>query len=280
MWVSKYFVYFIIYSFFGWIYETIYCTIKKSQWDNRGFLYGPICPIYGVGGVLITIISDMLSGGITQYAYTWQQVFLVSFFGSIVLEYVTSWGLEKLFHAYWWDYSNIPFNIKGRVCLPCSIAFGGAGLLVVYVIAPFVRNLTAGIGPMGYEVLGLVCMSLISVDTTLTVASLTRFEKIVSAMEENINIHMEQFVETIVDKTKVVPHLSPRELMEDGKQTIAAKLAEEKERFSRESMEHAFQSMGKSSKAALRRVKGFRKTKKVEARRMEDMLAQLKKHIR
>ena len=81
MWISRYFVYFVIFSFFGWIYESIYCTIKSKRWENRGFLYGPLCPIYGAGGVGIT---------------------------AIVLEYGTSWTLEKLFHAYWWDYSEMP----------------------------------------------------------------------------------------------------------------------------------------------------------------------------
>lgn len=272
MLVSKYFVYFMIYSVMGWIYETIFCTIKQSKWDNRGFLYGPLCPIYGVGGVAITIITDMLSGGVTEYAYTWLQVFLVSFLGSIVLEYVTSWGLEKLFHAYWWDYSNMPLNIKGRVCLPCSIAFGFAGLLVVYVIAPFVRNLTDQISPLGYEILGLLLMCLISVDTTLTVVALTRFEDIIDEMDRTINAHLDQFVENIVDKN----YPSAKELLEEGKQTVAARLAEERERFTKERAEHVYGAMSGISKASIRRVKGFRKTKKVEAHRMETALSQLK----
>ena len=61
MWISRYFVYFVIFSFFGWIYESIYCTIKSKRWENRGFLYGPLCPIYGAGGVGITAIADVIS---------------------------------------------------------------------------------------------------------------------------------------------------------------------------------------------------------------------------
>lgn len=62
MWLSKYFVYFMIYSVFGWLYETVYCTITNKKWMNRGFLYGPVCPIYGVGGATITAVADILSG--------------------------------------------------------------------------------------------------------------------------------------------------------------------------------------------------------------------------
>ena len=114
MWLSRYFVYFIIFSCMGWIYESIYCTIRAKKWENRGFLYGPLCPIYGAGGVAITAIADFISVH-TDATFTWWQIFLVAFFGSIVLEYGTSWALEKLFHAYWWDYSSMPLNINGRV---------------------------------------------------------------------------------------------------------------------------------------------------------------------
>lgn len=284
MWISRYFVYFIIYSFLGWLYESIFCTIKAAKWDNRGFLYGMVCPIYGAGGVAITIVTDLLSGGAVQYDYTWIHVFLVSFFGSIVLEYVTSWGLEKLFHAYWWDYSHLPFNINGRVCLPCSLGFGAAGLLIVYVIAPVIKDATAWITPLGYEIIALVFMCLLSIDATLTIVSLTHFEKAVAAFEENMNTHLEQFVESIVDKTKpaaaaVSGHLSPREMLADGKQSISAKLAEERERFSRESMERVFQSMSRSSRTALRKVKGFRRSKKVDTGHMEAVLTQLKSYL-
>ena len=125
MWVSKYFVYFVVYSFMGWLYESMYCTIKGGKWENRGFLYGPICPIYGAGAVALTAIDDYLH--YINFQYEWWQVVLVSMLGSMVLEYTTSWILEKLFHAYWWDYSDIPFNINGRICLPCTLGFGAAG---------------------------------------------------------------------------------------------------------------------------------------------------------
>lgn len=134
----------------GWIYESIYCTIRAKKWENRGFLYGPLCPIYGAGGVAITAIADFISVH-TDATFTWWQIFLVAFFGSIVLEYGTSWALEKLFHAYWWDYSSMPLNINGRVCFPYSVGFGVAGLIVVYFIAPFTKLITGWMSPIWYE---------------------------------------------------------------------------------------------------------------------------------
>ena len=130
MWICKYFVYFIIFSFFGWIWETIYCTVKNREWANRGFLFAPLCPIYGVGAVAIILVANNI--GVSNYQ--WWHIFIIAVLGSMVLEYVTSWLLEKLFHAYWWDYSDMPLNINGRICLPCSLGFGVAGLIVIYVL--------------------------------------------------------------------------------------------------------------------------------------------------
>lgn len=93
MLVSKYFVWFIIYSFMGWIYESTYCTIRKHHWENRGFLHGPIVPIYGVGALLASILfSEFPISGMQEASNL--KIFLICFFGSIVLEYTTSWALE------------------------------------------------------------------------------------------------------------------------------------------------------------------------------------------
>ncbi len=242
MLISRYFIYFIIYGFLGWIYETIFCTIKASKWDNRGFLFGPILPIYGVGGAILTILSDMLSGGLVVYNYTWWQVFLISFFGSIILEYVTSWALEKMFHAYWWDYSNMPLNINGRVCLPYSICFGVAGLLIVYIMVPFIKDITSWISPLGYELSALIFMSIMSMDIAFTVSALTDFENSVMAMEEALNAQMDSFVEAAIDK-------APKNLL---------------------------MTMSNATRHAILRVKGFTDSKKVNLIHMENALTEIK----
>lgn len=276
MLISRYFVYFIIYAFFGWIYETIYCTIQAAKWNNRGFLFGPVIPIYGVGGVVLTILSDMLSGGIIVYNYTWWQVFLVSFFGSIILEYVTSWGLEKLFHAYWWDYSDMPLNINGRVCLPFSICFGAAGLLIVYVIAPFIKDMTSWISPVGFEALSLLFMSIMSMDIAFTVSALTDFENSIVEMEKALNLKMDSIVEAAIDKgqntMKIVKEKIPFKKHSSKEDDI--------EIFSKENIKQLFANMSKTSRAAISRVKGFRKSKKVDAKYMENALAEIKEHIK
>jgi uncharacterized membrane protein len=245
----------------GWIYESIFCTIKNKKWAQRGFLYGPLCPIYGVGAVALTTIAEAIAERNTV-GYTWWQVFLVSFFGSIVLEYVTSWALEKLFHAYWWDYSHMPLNINGRVCFPCSVGFGCAGLLVVYVIAPFTQNMTASITPIVMEALSLLFMAMISADVTLTVSALTDFERNVAALDTALNQHMEQVVNNVQEK----------------KQEAEAAFAEERMRFSKERMEQTVASMGNVHRMAVSRVRGFRNTR-ADKERMEDILGRIKLRV-
>ncbi len=249
MWISKYFVYFVLFSCMGWIYESTYCTIKTGKWQNRGFLYGPICPIYGVGAASITIVIDQLNErGIPEPV--WWQIFLLAFFGSIVLEYTTSYVLEKLFHAYWWDYSDVPLNIHGRVCFPASCGFGLAGLLVVYGVAPVTKRMTGWISPPWMEVLSLLFMAVVAADATLTVSALTHFEHNIVALETALNQHMEQFVIDLQEK----------------KQAAGEALAEERARFSIENMERSIREMDWTHRVALRRVQGFR-TPKIDTER-------------
>ncbi len=272
MWISKYFVYFVIFSCMGWIYESIFCTVKSGSWQNRGFLYGPVCPIYGVGAATIMALMDWFTNqNQGQVNYTWWQVFLVAFFGSIVLEYVTSWGLEKLFHAYWWDYSDVPLNINGRVCFPASVGFGAAGLLVIYVIAPATKDATQWITPILMELFSLIFMALLSIDATLTVSALTGFERNVAAMEEALNQHMEQFVSTVQQKSQAAGEAweekkqaageaweEKKQAAGEKKQAAADRLAAERMRFTKERLESITGRMGSGHRAALSRVKGFK----------------------
>ncbi len=277
MWLSRYFVYFTIFSCFGWIYESIYCTIRAKKWENRGFLYGPMCPIYGAGGVGITAIADLIAIH-TNAEFTWWQIFLVAFFGSVVLEYGTSWTLEKLFHAYWWDYSNKPLNINGRVCFPYSVGFGVAGLLVVYVIAPFTKSMTGWMSPILYEFFSLVFMGLVSVDTAITVSALTDFSRTIANMQQNFNTYMDEFVAEVQEKKREADEKA-EEKAEAKSQERTALLEEIKMgRRIKVGTERMLDSMGSLKKSALGRAKGFRNPK-VENKYFETFKESLKERI-
>lgn len=202
MWISRYVCLFIIYSFMGWVYETIFCTIKGGKWENRGFLYGPVCPIYGTGAIAISTIMELTLE--SQIELIWWQIFLISVVGSAVLEYVTSWALEKLFHAIWWDYSNLPLNLHGRISLFTSLEFGLGGLLIVYIIAPYTVNCVDFIPPLIMELLALCFVFLFAVDLTLTVTALHHFDRMVVRMEDRFNHRMETIVDTTVQQSALI----------------------------------------------------------------------------
>lgn len=129
-------LYFFIYSFVGWAQETIQCSVREKRFVNRGFLNGPICPIYGCGALLILTALLPLQRGITNLWIAVPLVFLIGGLIASALEYFTSWLMEKLFHARWWDYSQQKCNLNGRICLWISIAWGVLAVVLVFLIQP------------------------------------------------------------------------------------------------------------------------------------------------
>ena len=285
--LSRYILLFIIYSLCGWIFESIYAVITRGVWENRGFLYGPICPIYGSGAVIITFVVDMLNIAGARIP-AWWGIFLIAFFGSIVLEYGTSWTLEKLFHAYWWDYSNMPLNVNGRICLPASLLFGCAGVGIVFGTMPFFDRILDGIPAPAEEIFAFFMVALLSSDATLTISALTDFANTIAAADEAMTRHMEQFVESLEEKKPSVGQIVENlgENIGDARQKVAelietaegklplpdklpfagedrgesreSRLSKERERFALKNLDFAASHMSWLKRRALTRVQGFR----------------------
>ena len=159
------FLLYIAYSTLGWCGEMLYCSIPKGHLcEKRGFLNGFLCPIYGHGALLVLYC---LHGGFKNPVLTF-------IFGAIVtsiLEYFTSWIMEKLFHMRWWDYSHYKFQINGRVCLLNSTCFGLASVLLCHVVQPWLWARITGLGaaitvPLASFIFGIYLM-----DTILSVRS-------------------------------------------------------------------------------------------------------------
>ena len=161
VWISVV-LYFIIYSFLGWCCETLYCTILQKKFVNRGFLYGPLCPIYGCGALLVLFLLRDVRTSIFP-------LFLSGMVVTTALEYLTSVLLEKLFHMKWWDYSKLPFNINGRVCLLNSCEFGVLSVFVIMVLHPAIVRLVDRIPDPVQAILAVVLSAMILIDTVYTV---------------------------------------------------------------------------------------------------------------
>lgn len=160
--VEKYFLLFIIYSLGGWIIEEIYCSISEKKIVNRGFLIGPICPIYGFGGLLITLL-------LTRFAFNPLLLFLMCMISCAVLEYLASLIMEKVFNARWWDYSDQKFNINGRICLKNLVPFGLFGLLVIYIVNPFIFEQLDKLSLLALEIMSLSIAAVTIIDLMVSI---------------------------------------------------------------------------------------------------------------
>lgn len=126
--LATWFLLFLTYSVVGWCIEVISIMAIEHKFTNRGFLLGPLCPIYGIGAVVMSLLLANTSNIF--------EILLVSIGASAIIEYFTSYLMEKMFHVRWWDYSKRAFNIHGRVCLANLIAFGVMGVVVIKVVNP------------------------------------------------------------------------------------------------------------------------------------------------
>lgn len=126
------YIYFIIYSFLGWVTESVYCSLGDGELVNRGFVTGPFCPIYGFGALLILRL-------LTSFTNDFLTIFLAGMAITSVLEYVSSYILEVTFNTKWWDYSTYKFNLHGRVCLKNSLLFGLLCVALHFYIHPWIE---------------------------------------------------------------------------------------------------------------------------------------------
>lgn len=143
--IVTYVLYFFFYSAVGWLGESIYCSVGARKWVNRGFLKGPMCPIYGTGALAMTITLTPVKNldiRVPMFGHdvliTPLLVFIAGMVVCDIVEFITSVLMEKLFHARWWDYSNKKFNIQGRICLGHTFYWGIASILFLYLVHPIV----------------------------------------------------------------------------------------------------------------------------------------------
>lgn len=173
------FLHFFIYSFIGWVFESIYVSIAERRLVNRGFLFLPLCPIYGFGGVLFLFCCQPLA------QWPWA-VFLVATLVATALEYFTSWIMEALFGMRWWDYSNERLNINGRVCLKASLFFGVMGMFATYVVSSWVNALAAQI-PENILLAGTsILFAIILLDTSRTLVSLLQLSEKLKTLQASL----------------------------------------------------------------------------------------------
>lgn len=154
------FLLFIVYSITGWIIEVIATYPDTKCFVNRGFLIGPYCPIYGNCAIAMIFLLHNVTNPIL--------LFVLSILICSIGEYVTSYAMEKIFHARWWDYSKNKFNLNGRICLVNSLAFGVLGFLLIKFVNPFVVELITKLSPTMMNVLFYTILTLFIIDNVIS----------------------------------------------------------------------------------------------------------------
>lgn len=194
--LCRYFLCFSVFSFIGWLYESLYYTVQQKRIVNSGFLSTCFCPIYGMGAMLDLILLGRI-----------ENTMLLFFTGMIVtcsLEYFVSWLLETLFHKRWWDYTGWPFNLNGRICLVGGIVFGLFTVALVRVIAPATMELIARMSVLSTFIMTAIVAFVIIADTIKSVKCMdTSVIKYVEKQSEIINeLRSGELVKKIKDNFK------------------------------------------------------------------------------
>ncbi|WP_370831755.1 putative ABC transporter permease [Clostridium sp.] len=201
--LHKWLLLFYLYCFIGWIWESCYVSLKKHKWINRGFLKGPLLPIYGSGAVVVLISTLTVENNLLL-------VFVIGMISATILEYITGVAMEKLFHVRYWDYSKEPFNINGHICLISSLAWGVFSVLLVTFVNPNIERLVIIIPNGISEVISYIITVFITIDAVQSFNEAMDLKKILIKFTErndainNIKKRIEIFEAFINEDVKYI----------------------------------------------------------------------------
>lgn len=174
--------YLLIFGFLGWVTEVIFAAVRQKKFVNRGFLNGPVCPIYGFGTLALIAAAKPF-----QDLFVVWRILLIFFLSAViatVLEYLTGLVLSRVFHKKWWDYTGIKGNLGGYVCLPFSLLWGAVGTAVVLFVYPLVRRLVALTASATAVVILTVLLGILLLDFLLTLLELAQINRKLTGIEE------------------------------------------------------------------------------------------------
>lgn len=200
--IETYILLFTIYAVIGWLMEVSLSFIQHHKFINRGFLIGPYCPIYGFGGVAITLLLSNFMNIIDNVSIVdslWISTIVIMFICG-TLEYVTSFVMEKLFHARWWDYHRFKFNINGRVCLETLLPFTIIGQIILRYANPVFLGLIGNIHQPWLHICTIVILAIFAIDVSVSYNIIHSFKKISNEAKDNTE-EITKKVKDIISKT-------------------------------------------------------------------------------
>lgn len=277
-------LYFFIYSFLGWCTEVAYATVKERRFVNRGFLNGPWCPIYGVG---VSAVVTLLDG----FRDSLLRLYLSSLVLVTLIEGMTGVIMDKIFHHKWWDYTGLPLNIGGYVCLPFSIAWGAACVVIVKGIHPLIERLVGFLPEAAGAALLCVLTVCLAADVAVTTAGILKLNRRLD-MLERIGAELHEISDRMGANIheNVMDAMEKAEALEDVAQARKEKLdalsgearerldllsGETRERYDILRQRYA-ELTGATLQASRRLVRAF---PRMESRRHKELLDELKRRL-
>ena len=261
--------------------EVAFHAVTLGKVINRGFLNGPICPVYGFGMLLVLMIYYLLPISEETLEVNAWLVFITGAIFTTLVELIAGWALDKLFHARWWDYSNMPLNLHGYICLAFSIIWGIAVMIAVKFFHPLVLKFSpVAIPPkIGWWILAVLYITTF-VDLGITVATVLGLNKELKKIDEMRNAlrkPSDKMSETITETTlKVANSVEKAQIQAAlGKAELKDNLEERRKQFSQRYTE----LMGSTKAGARRLLRAFPKVKhSLYAEPLEELMKYLQEY--
>ena len=277
-------LYFLIYSFLGWCTEVAYATVKERRFVNRGFLNGPWCPIYGVG---VSAVVTLLDG--------FRDSLLLLYLSSLVLvtliEGMTGVIMDKIFHHKWWDYTGLPLNIGGYVCLPFSIAWGAACVVIVKGIHPLIERLVGFLPEAAGAALLCVLTVCLAADVAVTTAGILKLNRRLDMLErigaelheisDRMGANIHENVMDAMEKAEALEDVAQARkeqldaLSGEARERLDLLSGETRERYDMLRQRYA-ELTGATLQASRRLVRAF---PRMESRRHKELLDEMKRRL-
>lgn len=215
--------YFIIYSFMGWVIESVFKTILQKEFINSGFLHGPFCPIYGIGALIMFLFLQDYKGNPIL-------IFCLGFVVLSVWEYMVGVFLEKVFKTKYWDYSQNKYNLQGRVCLLNSIFWGALGVVFINYIHPFTQEILGKIEIKYIIILDIILIIYLITDTVISSIKVMNINSKLEKIEE-INKKIKEKLEELKQLTENIDKKEATEKLQQVLEELKQKREQSKEKL-------------------------------------------------
>ena len=193
----SYCILFFIYSFLGWIMEVSLTLITDKKFVNRGFLLGPCCPIYGCGCILLNLL-------LPNYTNNVLVLFILTMFTCSLLEYITSFLMEKIFKLRWWDYSQMRFNINGRICLETMTPFSILGVLAIKYATPFFITNINKLSEKTILIISIILTTLFIIDVIISLIIVFKLKFVTKNTKKDSTYDIKKAIKKFIKNDKYV----------------------------------------------------------------------------